>query len=119
MYLVEENGFGPLTNGTSGLNGTVENMALNAPFTDNDAFMDMDGVQGTRMNSTEFLSRKLFLYLLAHRVSPTPSGNSRSQSILPEEEPEKIRKWREQQKESIAKKGWIILKHLCGNNKLV
>lgn len=87
---VEENGFGPLTNGTSGLNGTVENMALNAPFTDNDAFMDMDGVQGTRMNT--------------HRVSPTLSGNSRSQSIQPEEEPEKIRKWREQQKESIAKK---------------
>lgn len=43
---------------------------------------------------------------LGNRISPTLS-TSRSQSIQPEEEPEKIRKWREQQKELIEKKGFL------------
>ena len=82
-----QNGFlngGNLTNG-----GTTD---FNAAFIENNqqdpSFFDSDGNQSTN-----------------RRTSPTLS-NSRSQSIQPEEEPEKIRKWREQQKELIEKKGF-------------
>jgi hypothetical protein len=40
-------------------------------------------------------------------MSPTLT-NSRSQTIQPEEEPENIKKWREQHEELIKKKGYLF-----------
>jgi len=87
-----------LTNG-----GTTD---FNAAFIENNqqdpSFFDSDGNQSTNRKYIFFIFHSInFL----GRTSPTLS-NSRSQSIQPEEEPEKIRKWREQQKELIEKKGF-------------
>lgn len=80
----EENGFlpsddGPITNGTYGLDGSRQNSNANLDM----AFMNSEGGMNEELRNF---------------------SNSRSQSTQPHEEPEKIRKWREQQKELIEKK---------------
>lgn len=66
----------------------------------------------TRMGTNPWIVNIIFFSFnfvnFLGRTSPTLS-NSGSQSIQPEEEPEKIRKWREQQKELIEKKGFHYL----------
>jgi len=88
-----------LTNGTSGFGLTQFNSDVNVASLAN----DIENYT-SKSDCQSFLK---FLFFLGTRTY-----ESRSQSTQPEEEPEKIRKWREQQAQMIALKGLFRLDFL-------